>query len=290
MRREIIEPKWLSYIKSKGYSTEEALKIRLSDFIIKNLADSEFSEKLFLVKSIENNEKITYYFPDDVERKDNEFLNIKKQGINFANKILLFLKGTGKEIYEIDGTVAEKDDVFEILINGVAEKMYSTIRIVLIPFRPSRDDFKKSDFALISEGGETVPVLTFPVEGILSEDIAEIMLKLELMYDMEIYDEILCLTGKYLIDGTKMSLRLTKVLEEKKIPISESRMNLIRSYKSNKNLMKRWKRYEKQKDGNTEWETVIDRVVAFLGPVWEKLATNELYTGDWMPELGRYLA
>lgn len=67
-------------------------------------------------------------------------------------------------------------------------------------------------------------------------------------------------------------------------------MNLIRSYKSNKNLMKKWKKYEKQKSEKVEWEKVIGRVVDFLDPVWERLIANELYTGDWMPELGRYLA
>lgn len=291
LRREIKEPKWLSYIKSKGYSTEEALKIRLTDYIIRNLAESEFSEKLFFVQGIPNNNgRISYYFPDDVEHNDEEFLNMKRQGLQFAEKILLFLKGAGKDIYQIEGTVSESDDNFEINLCGTVEKMYSAVRIKLIPFRASKSDSEKTDFALISEGGETVPVHTFPVECILSEDIAKIMFKLELMYDMETYDEFFFLTGKYSIDGMKLSLRLTKVLEEKKILVSESRMNLIRSYKSNKNLMKKWKKYEKQKSEKVEWEKVIGRVVDFLDPVWERLIANELYTGDWMPELGRYLA
>ena len=45
-------------------------------------------------------------------------------------------------------------------------------------------------------------------------------------------------------------------------------------------------RRAKQKE---DWEEVVDRIMAFMKPVWRALCADEIFFDDWMPELTRFL-
>ena len=38
-----------------------------------------------------------------------------------------------------------------------------------------------------------------------------------------------------------------------------------------------------------DWKEVMTVVTNFGTPLWERLCAGELYVGDWMPDLGRFL-
>ena len=55
-------------------------------------------------------------------------------------------------------------------------------------------------------------------------------------------------------------------------------------------MKKRWEKYvRKQGMENVSWETVLHRIVLFLRPVWNAMCRDEVFFGDWMPDLERYL-
>ena len=38
-----------------------------------------------------------------------------------------------------------------------------------------------------------------------------------------------------------------------------------------------------------EWSQVIELLVRFFTPIFDMVLRNELFIGDWMPQIGRYL-
>ena len=57
-----------------------------------------------------------------------------------------------------------------------------------------------------------------------------------------------------------------------------------------KRMKKRWEKYiRKQGTEDVSWETVLHRIIVFLSPVWNTMCRDEVFFGDWMPDLARYL-
>ena len=70
----------------------------------------------------------------------------------------------------------------------------------------------------------------------------------------------------------------------------EKRIEMLESYDTYTYMKKRWEKYvRKQGMENVSWETVLHRIVLFLRPVWNAMCRDEVFFGDWMPDLERYL-
>ena len=55
-------------------------------------------------------------------------------------------------------------------------------------------------------------------------------------------------------------------------------------------MKKRWQQYVRVYKTETEsWEEAMDRILTFLGPIWNALCKDEIFLADWMPELKRFL-
>lgn len=68
------------------------------------------------------------------------------------------------------------------------------------------------------------------------------------------------------------------------------RIEMLASYDTYTYMKKRWEKYvRKQGIENVSWETVLHRIVLFLRPVWNAMCRDEVFFGDWMPDLERYL-
>ena len=80
------------------------------------------------------------------------------------------------------------------------------------------------------------------------------------------------------------------VEETKEEAKQEKRIEMLESYDTYTYMKKRWEKYvRKQGIENVSWETVLHRIVLFLRPVWNAMCRDEVFFGDWMPDLERYL-
>ena len=71
------------------------------------------------------------------------------------------------------------------------------------------------------------------------------------------------------------------------------RLETVLGYKTYGYMKKRWNRYRKECDDldkeEDSWENVMDLLKECFLPVWEAIERDEVFIGDWMPQLGRYL-
>ena len=58
-------------------------------------------------------------------------------------------------------------------------------------------------------------------------------------------------------------------------------------------MKKKWNRYVKEcgdlDKKEDSWERVLELMEECFRPVWQAIDQDEIFIGDWMPQLGRYL-
>ena len=130
----------------------------------------------------------------------------------------------------------------------------------------------------------------FPVETYLAEQLFTILKYLELIPSMEVYDTTFRLLEQETVDGRHIYETLSFLCGNEEVSPQEKRIEMLESYDTYTYMKKRWEKYvRKQGIENISWETVLHRIVLFLRPVWNAMCRDEVFFGDWMPDLERYL-
>lgn len=133
-------------------------------------------------------------------------------------------------------------------------------------------------------------VYCYSTESILAEQIFEILGKLELIGDMEVYDTTSQILQTTSINGRHIIEDLRRLGEKEPKMLSLKRLDQLKSYKDYTYMKRKWMQYQKRHgDVSESWEQVLTRVLEFVVPVWSALCENEIFFGDWMPELERFL-
>lgn len=161
--------------------------------------------------------------------------------------------------------------------------------IQLFPY--SRDDIyprEKTRKSLSNQ--ENFTYYTFPPEKYLVLAFYEILNGLELLNDLSWYKEVYEILNREPLEGRKVWEGLRHLLSEHPIPSVEKRMETIESYKNYGYMKKRWKSQSRRCRGHyPQWEQVITLLSAFFRPIFEGVLKDEIFLGDWMPQLSRYL-
>lgn len=154
-----------------------------------------------------------------------------------------------------------------------------------IPQKP-----KKKELKLLLEEKKSFKYLCYSRESILAESLFEIMRKLELISDMKAYDEANQILKKHSVSGRYILEEFSSMGEKEPKVVAMKRLEQIASYKDYGYMKKKWQQYQRNHNVEKEdWEQVVTRILAFMGPIWKALCENEIFFDDWMPELERFL-
>ena len=137
---------------------------------------------------------------------------------------------------------------------------------------------------------ETYTYYKFPPEEYLALGFYEILSGLELLSDLSWYKEIFEILKTESLEGRKIWEGLSFMLEEHPLPFLEQRLSKVLSCRDNKELKKRWKSQSRRSGEHyANWEQTVALTVTFLTPIYDGILKDEIFLGDWMPQLGRYL-
>ena len=149
---------------------------------------------------------------------------------------------------------------------------------------------KQKELVLLLEERRSCSYLCYSKESILAESLFEIMRKLELISDMEAYEEANQILKEYSISGRYIMEEFMLMREREPKVVSMRRLEQIASYKNYTYMKKRWQQYQRNHSCEKEdWESVLERILAFMGPIWKAFCEDEIFFDDWMPELERFL-
>ena len=140
----------------------------------------------------------------------------------------------------------------------------------------------------IVEEDTPIKLLHLPVEYIAVEHMTAILKNLELIGDMGHYLDLYEELGREAFSGRKMQVILNEELRRQGIVLDRKRIELFKSYKTYTYMKKRFKSYVRRKS-DVDWEEAFKRISEFLVPMMDAIVEQQIFFGDWMPEICRYL-
>lgn len=264
-----------------AYATEQFLK---------NLSGSAYASRLWIVES--NRYRLeTYRRKIDLSLR---FYDTKKEA-STDEEIQNMLQGicgqaidTGQADHSgIHWEITKKENW---VVTAVIGSRHIPLSIQMLPLQKDDRVPVQVTVHLCSKNNEGVLFYQYPSENSLVEGLAEIMENLELIRDMQVYEDVWQILTSESVDGRKIEQQLLQQLTEKGIHPDQKRMDLFCSYRDYRYMKKKWNSYLKQQNQKEPvWEDVMEKILAFLQPVWEMMQQDMIFIGDWMPELGRYL-
>lgn len=202
----------------------------------------------------------------------------------------LFSKDLENEIiwkYEMK----ESEGQFYIHLQAKYLEMQVPVTIRLEELSQSPKVLKEIQIPRLFKEGKNVSCMCYSKENILSENLFEMMSKLELVSDMAVYDNVNEIIKKQTISGRHIMEELQSRAKKEPKVLNMKRLSQIESYRNYGYMKKRWQQYAKRhKKESEEWEDVLDRILKFTEPIWSALCKNEIFFDDWMPDLERFFA
>ncbi len=188
------------------------------------------------------------------------------------------------------GRALLKGETVELEISGEFEEMTVPIRIRVAELIWSGTVPERRSFPLFMEGGKKIPYLHYPAEIVLAEQMFEIIKNMELLPDMGAYDTVYAILHTEAVDGRHIRQMLHDVCRRERLVPDQERGDVILSYRNYTYMRKRWEKYLRhQKRTEPSWAEVMEVLGGFLPRIWRSICEDEVFFGDWMPGLGRFL-
>ncbi len=163
---------------------------------------------------------------------------------------------------------------------------------VLLHFcrQKSKVEGEKLTLPLTMYKNRTIDCLASSKEEALVRCLTEIISKLELINDMDCYYDAYEILASCPINGRHVKTRLEESLAEKDIKITESRIKILGTYSDYTYMKKKWKvELRQKKKSEPQWSDLFKCLFGFIEPIWMAMENNQVFLGDWMPQLKRYL-
>ena len=187
-------------------------------------------------------------------------------------------------------SVEKEEQDYLVYITGEWEEMKVPLTIRISPLVYDAAKPEKQELQSVFFEKKCAAYQHFPVETYLAEQLFTILKYLELIPSMEVYDTTFRLLKQETVDGRHIYETLSFLCGNEEVSPQEKRIEMLESYDTYTYMKKRWEKYiRKQGIENVSWETVLHRIVLFLRPVWNAMCRDEVFFGDWMPDLARYL-
>lgn len=188
------------------------------------------------------------------------------------------------------GRASMKGDTVELEVTGEFEEMTVPIHIRVAELTEEGVAPIRRDFPLFMQNNRKIPYLEYPMEIVLTEKLFEIIKNMELIPEMYAYDVIYQILSTEAVDGRHIRAMLSENLKREQLVPEEERIQTILSYKNYTYMRKRWEKYLRhRKRKEPSWEEVMGLLDGFLPRIWKSLCEDEVFFGDWMPGLGRFL-
>ncbi len=148
---------------------------------------------------------------------------------------------------------------------------------------------REKTLMLTLENAKSIHYMEYPLEERISQVVFDILDKLELLNEMNEYIDLYDILKTETVEGRKVKECLSMKCE-KKSGFDMKRFEVLRSYGDYAYMKKKWKRAVRQsKRDELKWEEVHALIIKFTEPIYKAMLSNDLFFGDWIPEIGRFL-
>ncbi len=288
------------YAQETGIPFAQVLAWFVCQRLFAALAQSDFSNHIELLSPTDMDPRgsvhrlddglLIYYREDPhVQPEDGTI-----PGQRFSREIWEELLGLFKWSLENEKPVLDAQIEIErpgsIRISVHYEGMYVPFSMKIAPLRGNELFPQEEFFSPIWRPNRTISYLRYPVAEHAADLIFELVTKLELLAEFDLYLYTYELLVKCPMSGRDFQEALRLRLDEGGIVADAKRMQTFTGYRDYSYMKKKWKRLlRRQKLKEPSWEEAFDVILHFLLPVWDAITIDMIYLGDWMPQLRRFL-
>jgi hypothetical protein len=292
-------------LKAKSEALQIPFSNLLAGWVVEEvlflLAESDFSDYLWLkcrssLGAEEYRRKniltLEYVYVND-EKVMRQEKPLPGQKLSFMLGVMILAQVVQKvKVPEIKwkGNLSLKEDMLTLDIMAEFAEMKVPVQVKIqeigIPTVPP----VRQDFASVLDENRRVSYLQYPIDPLLAELLFRMIRDMELITDLGVYERVYEILRVEALDGRHTRELLASCCRENGMVLKESRGAEIAAYKDYSYMKKRWERYlRSQKKKEPSWQEVTEVIGAFLPAIWEAVCRDEIFFGDWMPELGRFL-
>lgn len=181
--------------------------------------------------------------------------------------------------YEIQGQLGESGAAFHLYLKECTAQEAGTPQ-------------KRKHRFVMQEDRELV-YLRCSQEPILAKHLYRILQNPFQSFQPRIYGAVYDILAHESINGRHMRENLAKLCAEGQITPEEKSAQQIFAFAEDADKTAEWERYiGKMPLGSgmwVSWQDVIEKIEKFLSGIWGAVCRDEVFFGDWMPELERFL-
>lgn len=183
-----------------------------------------------------------------------------------------------------------KENALDIQLTGEFEEMIVPLRIRVDEITGEEIIPMRKHLALFMDPKQNITYLEYPSDKKLSELLFLVIRDMELIAEMSVYDQIYTILSQEAVDGRRVREMIREYCIRENIPTEKERMDTVLSYRHYAYMRKRWEKYLRHnKRKEPDWDAVMKKIGGFLPRVWKSICRDEIFFGDWMPGLGRFL-
>lgn len=185
----------------------------------------------------------------------------------------------------------------EIKFSVLPESNISTQSTIVIEPQPIRDEpfSVRTSFDNVPERIEPVAVVneaeTINLDEIpVAELCYDICRQMEMVEDMSIYHKLYMVLCEKNISGRKIKNEIQELCEDNNLNLTQDKLKTLFGWRSDKFMEQKWHKYcRRQENLSLTWKILIMKVSMFIIPLGQAIIKKEAFTGDWMPDIGRFL-
>ena len=148
---------------------------------------------------------------------------------------------------------------------------------------------REKSMMLSLENAKSVHYLEYPLEDMAAHLSYDILDKLELIGDMREYIDLYDILRTETVEGRKAKESLAGKCALKP-GFDVKRLEKLNSYSDYTYMKKRFKRIKRAtKRSDLEWEPVHELIMKFITPIYQAMLDDEVFFGDWIPDIARFL-
>ena len=149
---------------------------------------------------------------------------------------------------------------------------------------------KEKKLRLLMENNKWLTYEQYSLERLAAEHLYEILKNMELLNEMEHYLYLFDEISEESLEGRKVKDLLMKLCDSSSLSMTEKRWTMLQGYRDYSYMKKKWKVLLRRESRVTPtWEDTMDKIIKFLEPIYESMLRDDVFFGDWMPELERFL-
>ncbi|MCR5374485.1 MAG: hypothetical protein K6E39_03815 [Lachnospiraceae bacterium] len=216
------------------------------------------------------------------------YVRVKEKGVDgmYLTAMIAMLVEDGEE----KAVIEEFEDGAKVRLSIPFDKVTIPVNLYLFPLKDEKNDLEDITFRLSYENDRVLNITALYPEKEIANYFAILYDKQEFLSDMSILYNLYSYGTKRTFSGRKLMVSINDELVNRGLILTEERYHNMKSALASKSSKTKYRAFlSLGKRKEPIYEEIIKVIDEVFDPVIDTLLKDEIFFGEYMPELKRYL-